>query len=30
VQEEGAGGCGWESVVYRYIEYKVSVMIAYL
>jgi hypothetical protein len=30
VQEEGGGGCGWAGVVYRYIEYKVSVMIAYL
>jgi hypothetical protein len=30
VQEEGVGGCGWAGVVYRYIEYKVSVKIAYL
>jgi hypothetical protein len=29
-QEEGVGGCGWASVAYRYIEYKVSVMNAYL
>jgi hypothetical protein len=29
-QEEGVGGCGWAGVTYRYIEYKVSVLIAYL
>jgi hypothetical protein len=32
VQEEGVGGGGWAGVcvAYTYIEYKVSVMIAYL
>jgi hypothetical protein len=30
LQEEGVGRCGWAGVAYRYIEYKVSMMIAYL